>query len=48
MSCGEKFICSLCSEEKTGKKYEEDLLGEKVAICKDCYEGLEELAKAFE
>ena len=42
-ACG-KFKCDFCGEEKTGKKYEREMLGEEVVICKDCYEELEELA----
>ena len=42
-ACG-KFTCDFCGEEKTGKKYERELLGQEVDICKDCYEELEELA----
>ena len=42
-ACG-KFECDFCGEEKTGKKYERELLGQEVDICKDCYEELEELA----
>ena len=42
-ACG-KFTCDLCGEEKSGKKHKEEVLGEKVVICDDCYKGLEELA----
>ena len=45
-ACG-KFECDLCGEEKTGKKYTEKVLGQEVTYCKDCYEGLKELADAF-
>ena len=45
-ACG-KFKCDVCGEEKTGKKYERELLGEEIDICKDCYKELEELADAF-
>ena len=45
-ACG-KFECDLCGEEKSGKKYERELLGESIDICKDCYEELEELADAL-
>lgn len=36
-SCG-KFTCDLCGEEKSGKKYETEMLGTKITICKDCHE----------
>lgn len=45
--CG-KFECDLCGEEKSGKKYEGELMGEEVVYCKDCREALEELAEMFE
>lgn len=43
ISCGETFVCGMCEEEKTGKKHTEEILGEKLDICDDCYEGLEAL-----
>ena len=45
-ACG-KFDCDLCGEEKTGKKHKEELYGESVVICDDCYDALETLANAF-
>ena len=45
-ACG-KFKCDLCGEEKSGKKYERELFGQEIDICKDCYKDLEELADAF-
>lgn len=45
-ACG-KFQCDLCGEEKTGKKYEEEVLGQPVTYCKDCYEDLEDIADAL-
>ncbi len=42
-ACGAAFTCEVCGEEKTGKKYKETLLGEKVVCCKDCKEDIEEL-----
>ena len=44
--CG-KFECDLCGEEKTGKKYEGELLGTEVVYCKDCREALEDLSDMF-
>ena len=45
-ACG-KFECDLCGEEKSGKKYESEFLGQEILICKDCYEDLEDLADMF-
>jgi len=45
-ACG-KFECDICGEEKTGKKYTEELFGEEINICKDCHDDLEDLANAF-
>ena len=46
-SCG-KFTCDLCDEEKRGKKHEEEVFGESVVICDDCYEDLEDLGDALD
>ena len=45
-ACG-KFTCDSCKEEKTGKKYKVEVMGEKAEICKDCNEKLEELKDAL-
>ena len=45
-ACG-KFECDICGEEKTGKKYEEEVFGMEVVYCKDCYEDLNDLADAL-
>ena len=45
-ACG-KFECDLCGDEKFGKKYEREMLGVEIDICKDCYESLEDLADMF-
>jgi hypothetical protein len=45
-ACG-KFECDACGEEKSGKKYKEEIFGKEVVICKDCYNDLQELANAF-
>ena len=41
-ACG-KFVCDFCGEEKNGKSYESEVLGEEVVICQDCYDGIQEL-----
>ena len=46
-ACG-KFKCDLCGEEKSGKKYTGEVLGEEVEYCKDCREDLEDIADAFD
>ena len=45
-ACG-KFKCELCGEEKSGKKYEGEVLGEKVVYCDECYKELQELKNAL-
>ena len=45
-SCG-KFTCDLCEEEKTGKQYKYEVLGEEGICCEDCHEELEELKDAL-
>lgn len=45
-ACG-KFECDLCDEEKSGKKYTGEVLGQDVTYCQDCHEDLEELNNAF-
>ena len=45
-SCG-KFTCDICGDEKSGKKHKEEVFGEEVVICKDCYEDMEDLADLF-
>ncbi len=39
VSCGKKFECEMCGQEKSGKSYE--MMGS--VICKDCYKGIEAL-----
>lgn len=41
-ACG-KFTCDSCGEEKSGKSYTTTMWGEKVTLCKDCYQELKEL-----
>ena len=45
--CG-KFTCDLCNEEKSGKQYKDEILGQEVIYCKDCYEELKELGEDLE
>ena len=47
-SCGGKFTCDLCGEEKSGKQHTESILGQEIVYCDDCYEELEEIGKAIE
>lgn len=46
-ACGAPFTCDLCGEEKTGKKYTEEILGQKITYCQDCYNDLKEAADAL-
>lgn len=37
-ACSNKpFKCDICREEKTGKSYKSQVMGEEVTICEDCY-----------
>ena len=45
-ACG-KFTCDICQKEKSGKKHTEELLGEEIVYCDDCYKSLENIADAF-
>ncbi|MBQ8350831.1 MAG: hypothetical protein IJY20_02150 [Clostridia bacterium] len=45
--CG-KFTCDLCNEEKSGKQYKDEMFGQEVVICKDCYNDLKELEEGLE
>lgn len=43
-ACGNQaFTCDLCKEEKTGKSYKSQLMGEELTICEDCYEEMNEV-----
>ena len=42
-----KYDCDLCGEEKSGKRYKEEVLGQEVEYCKECHDSLEELADAL-
>lgn len=42
-ACGGKsFKCGVCSEEKNGKSYKSQLMGEEITICEDCYKEMNE------
>ena len=43
-ACGKPFTCDFCGDESTGRKHTEDLYGEEIVLCDDCYDGLKELA----
>ena len=40
--CG-KFTCDLCGEERSGKQYKEEILGEEIVYCRECYDELKAL-----
>lgn len=46
-ACGKPFTCDICGEEKTGKKYETTVYGEKVVYCEDCKEVMDEVSSWF-
>lgn len=46
-ACGKKFTCDLCQEKKSGKKHTEELLGEKITYCDECYKELKQLGDLF-
>ena len=45
-ACG-KFTCDMCGQEKSGKSYTTEVLGEKITICKDCHDDIQELRDAL-
>lgn len=45
-SCG-KFTCDACGEEKSGKKYEVEILGETGVVCEECNEELKEIQEGL-
>ncbi len=43
VACGDKsFKCDMCNEEKTGKSYKSQLMGEEITICDDCYKDMKD------
>ena len=42
-ACGKPFHCSLCGEEKTGKRHSNEAYGVTMTLCDDCYQGINEL-----
>ena len=45
---GAKFTCDNCGEEKTGKKYSKEVLGETVTYCGECKEEVESMIEFIE
>ena len=45
-ACG-KFECEVCGEEKSGKKYTEEILGREITYCQDCHDKGEDLKNLF-
>ena len=45
-ACG-KFTCDMCGKEKSGKKHTDELLGQEIVYCDDCYNGLKDLADSI-
>ena len=46
-ACSSTFKCGMCLEEKSGRQYENEFLGEEIVICHDCYSEMKELADLF-
>lgn len=46
-ACG-KFTCELCGQEKSGKSYTAEFMGEKVTVCQDCHDEIKELQKEMQ
>jgi uncharacterized lipoprotein YehR (DUF1307 family) len=44
--CG-KFECELCGEEKSGKKYEGEVMGRTVVYCEECKEQVDSIRDMF-
>ena len=44
--CG-KFECELCGEEKSGKKYEGEVMGRTVVYCQECKEQVDSIRDMF-
>lgn len=45
-ACG-KFTCDICGEEKSGKSYTTEVLGQKITMCSDCYDTLNAVGSLF-
>lgn len=45
--CAKTFTCDLCGDEVTERPHTTEVLGEKVEICEECYEGLQEIGNLF-
>lgn len=43
ISCGGSFVCDMCEKERSGKKHTEEIFGEKLTICDECYASLKAL-----
>lgn len=40
-ACGSKiFECDICNEERSGKSYKSQLMGDEITICEDCYKNM--------
>ena len=46
-ACG-KFTCDMCGQEKSGKNYSVEVMGEKASVCKECYDEIKELQKEMQ
>lgn len=46
-ACG-KFTCELCGQEKSGKSYSVEFMGEKATACQDCHDEIKKLQKKMQ
>ena len=43
MLVGCSYKCDICGEEKSSGKHTEEILGEEVVYCDECYEAMQSL-----
>ena len=48
-ACGKKVTCNICGEEvRASKAHEDEVFGNTVYVCNDCYEDLEKIGDLFD
>ena len=45
--CG-KFTCDICGQEKSGKSYKSEFLGQEIVMCQDCKDDFDAIQDGFE
>ncbi len=48
MLVGCSFKCDICQQEKSGGKHTEEVLGEEIVYCEDCYEAIKSAGDLFD